>query len=200
MPGLISLDSFSLEETSGKTWTLQPVCHLQMRRPWANDWAWFFICKAEDRNACFLIVGESEYDLIDCKVPSAISYSHLIWDKFIPVLVAYFESVAKVNKNFADSELLQGKRSSVFIFAQIVWWKTGANYSRYCFIKARVFGSSLVVQWLRLGAFTALAQVQFQVGELRSYKVVWFGHFGEKEKNQNFFFWLQPKANGILVP
>ena len=57
-----------------------------------------------------------------------------------------------------------------------------------------------MVQWLRLGAFTALAQVQFQVGELRSYKVVWFGHFGEKEKNQNFFFWLQPKANGILVP
>jgi len=196
MPGLISLDSFSLEETSGKTWTLQPVCHLQMRRPWANDWAWFFICKAEDRNACFLIVGESEYDLIDCKVPSAISYSHLIWDKFIPVLVAYFESVAKVNKNFADSELLQGKRSSVFIFAQIVWWKTGANYSRYCFIKARVFGSSLVVQWLRLGAFTALAQVQFQVGELRSYKVVWFGHFGEKKKIRTFFFGCSPRQMG----
>ena len=112
------------------------------------------------------------------------------------MLVAYFESVAKVNKNFVDSELLQGKRLSVFIFAQIVRWKTGANYSHYCFIKARVFGSSLVVQWLRLGAFTALAQVQFQVGELRSYKVVWFGHSGKKKKIRTFFFGCSPRQMG----
>ena len=45
-----------------------------------------------------------------------------------------------------------------------------------------------MVQWLRLGAFTALAQVQFQVGELRSYKVVWFGHSGKKKKKSELFF------------
>ena len=39
-----------------------------------------------------------------------------------------------------------------------------------------------MVQWLRLSAFTAMAQVQFQAGELRSYKVVWLGHFGKKRK------------------
>ena len=31
--------------------------------------------------------------------------------------------------------------------------------------------SSLVVQWLRLGAFTAVAGVQYLIGELRSYQL-----------------------------
>ena len=38
------------------------------------------------------------------------------------------------------------------------------NYEKY------IWGNSLVVQWLGLGAFTAVAQVQSLVGELRSPK------------------------------
>ena len=50
---------------------------------------------------------------MQCPVPT-------LHETFILVLVAYFESGAKVNRNCADSELHQGKRFSIFIFAQIV--------------------------------------------------------------------------------
>ena len=42
-------------------------------------------------------------------------------------------------------------------------------------------GSSLVVQWLELGAFTAVAWVQSLVGELR---------FGQKKKKKRRYVYL----------
>ena len=46
-----------------------------------------------------------------------------------------------------------------------------------------MIGNSLAVQWLGLGTSTAVAQVQSQVGELRSHKLC-----GAAKKKKKFFF------------
>ena len=51
------------------------------------------------------------------------------------------------------------------------------------YLKCTCFGSSLVVQWLGLSAFTAVARVQSLVGQLRSHKPS-----GEAKKKKKYMF------------
>ena len=54
----------------------------------------------------------------------------------------------------------------------ILSWNLPKNSQiQFLFSRFYIWENSLVVQWLRLGAFTAVAQVQSLVGELRSHKL-----------------------------
>ena len=66
---------------------------------------------------------------------------------------------------------------------QAEWWTMkGVN----CFTKTWRSWEFLVVQWLRLGAFTALTWVLFLVGKLRSHKPHGRGQKNTEKKKQNY--------------
>ena len=50
--------------------------------------------------------------------------------------------------------------------------------------KKRKLGSSLAVQWLGLGAFTVMDQIQSLVGELRPHKLSSMAQNGKKKKEE----------------